>query len=86
MSVPAGSWNTRLAAAEAHDAMGHVVKVWQWTKSRFEVLHWMLFSVQISMASCLKVKDKYGQNVLIIEGPCCSWACFGDLEFRVSSL
>ena len=74
MSVP---------AAGSHDAVGHVVKVWQWTKSKFEVLHWMLLSVQIYMAYCVKVKDKNGQTVLIIEGPCCSYACFGDLEFRV---
>jgi len=30
-----------------------------------------------------EVKDQSGQNVLIIEGPCCSWACGGDLDFRV---
>jgi len=55
-------------AAGEHDVVGHVVKVWRWTRSEFEV------------------KDKSGQNVFIIEGPCCSWACCGDLDFRVLTL
>jgi len=52
-------------AAGAHDVVGHVVKVWKWTRSEFEV------------------QDRNGQNVLIIVGPCCSWAFGRDLEFRV---
>jgi len=54
-----------IPAAGAHDVVGYVVKVWQWTRSEFEV------------------KDKSGQTVLIIKGPCCPLACGGDLDFRV---
>jgi len=60
-----GDVEVSVPAAGSHDVVGHVVKVWQWTRSEFEV------------------KDKNGQDVLLIEGPCCSYACCGDLEFRV---
>ena len=29
------------------------------------------------------MKNHTGQNVFIIEGPCCSWACCQDLDFKV---
>jgi len=60
-----GDVEVSVPASGAYDVVGHVVKVWRWTRSEFEV------------------NDKNGQNILIIEGPCCSWACCGDLEFRV---
>jgi len=33
-----------------------------------------------------EVKNHTGQNVFIIEGPCCSWACCQDLDFKVMTV